>query len=127
MKRLRQIFKLTLLLSVPLSIFLVYKLKVSNIKNNLLFSTAHIVKLHFGFKGNYSYTIQFKDQNGNIVSDKRPLCFGADSTIANKYFLVAYNSKFPHEYEMLIKESDYKKYDLQYPDSLKWVDKYLNE
>lgn len=126
MKTVKKILKWLLLLSVPVSIYLVSYFKSNSIKDNLCISTARISNLHFGFKGNYSFTVEFKDVNGNLISNKTRLCFGRDTAIVGKYFLVAYNKKMPNEYEILIRESDYNEYGLQYPDSMKWVENYLN-
>ncbi len=124
-KNIYRVFKVLLLLSIPASIWFFSNKKSSSIKKNKCFSTAKVTKLHRGFKGNYSFQIEFKDENRKLIIDRITLFFGPDTSIVNKYFLVVYNCNNSYEYELLITKKDYDGYGLPYPDSLKWVNQYF--
>ncbi|MFO0322978.1 MAG: hypothetical protein ACK504_11200 [Bacteroidota bacterium] len=125
-KNIHKGLKLILVLSVPASIWFFSYLKKKSINGNKCLGVATVTKLSFGFKGNYSFHIEFYDNRNNLIKVKSTLIFGRrDSSIVKKKFPVVYNCDNPKEYCILITKDNFEKYNIPFPDSLKWVNKYL--
>lgn len=118
--------KFLILLLVPIAIWYSIFMHEKSIKKNQCFSVARIVKLTKGFKGNYSYTYEFLDRNKAIINNKSYLNLKYNPVFVNKFFLVVYNCDKPMIHDVLIREKDYQKYNLIFPDSLRWVCNYIN-
>lgn len=101
-----------------------------NIKNNIKITNAHIYKCTKDYKGNgiyLDYTFFIKDSLikstdgfSRIITDRTYIFEG-------KTFPVAYDSTNPKNNELLLTKDRFEKYNLIFPDSLKWVMSYESD
>lgn len=88
------------------------------ILNAQIIDIVHIYRGSPNFKYNFFYNNKIYIQEGGSGIRKKNLFIG-------KYFPVIFSPKSKNS-ELLISPEDFEKFDIPFPDSLKWVLKYRN-
>ncbi|MFN8258781.1 MAG: hypothetical protein U0W24_24040 [Bacteroidales bacterium] len=97
------------------------------IKNNMSITVAYILKAYPGRSGqliDYYYLA-----NGTKHYGKYQLYIGLRNAelLVNHRFLLVYSKKNANKRQILIHPNDYKNYNMDYPDSLNWVRKMIED
>lgn len=93
--------------------------------NDMGFTTGRIVKVGSGYRGGADFTYEFTVNNHKYIKSSVDVSFtrGDGVKINFAYFPVIYQKNNPDNCQLLIKPSDFKAYNISYPDSLKWIEK----
>ncbi len=104
------------------------QLKTKHILDKAIVEDCYVVRS----KGTYYYMeysfiaketkYKGKESLGTVYFDLSDLY----KRFVGKTIPVVYNSDFPSNNNLLLREKDYKDFRVTQPDSLKWIDKYLN-
>ena len=97
--------------------------KIKNITKAKSFSVGHILETRTmasrGFVVFYSFKLNEYDTGGGDITKGQVSELGSLAFVRS--FPVIYNGKDPSENDILIFPDDFSKYNLPFPDSLKWV------
>lgn len=96
--------------------------RTERIKQNILWSVGFIqsTKLNYKSSPTFYYFFSYKDSIINS-STNLPIRYYERNKFINKAFPVAFSSHDPQTTYLLVFPEDFKKFDLPFPDSLKWV------
>lgn len=122
--------KKTLIFIFLISLIVFFIIKNKNdknqrLKNNGVYTTGKIVGITKVFKSGVFLDFEFKDLNGKIIDGSELSQFSNHTIFIGKHFPVIYNSDTPADYQILMTSEQFKEFNIPYPDSLKWVDKYV--
>lgn len=103
--------------------------KIKEIHDHAAFSVAKITKyLPAGAKGSDFFSYECAIKNRSYGGDHIGIWPNAGSIrFINQYFPLIYDSLQPDKQQLLITPEDFKKFDIPFPDSLKWVIPYYNK
>ncbi len=119
-------------------VFIAMVCMVSVFKRKLIqhhnISVAKVTDCSYGGRGHvgtitFLYIFQFNDKEieGSKTFNSDELNFSdAKSFFLNRTFPVIYDSSSPNINFLLIRPADFEKFHYTFPDSLKWVIKYVN-
>ena len=93
------------------------------IKESPCYTIGTVVDTRYGNGTSFIYT--FKVGNKFYKKNSLTTVYGSAYQFIGKKFLVVYNCNNPNFSLLLVKPDDYLKWDLVYPDSLKWVFYYI--
>jgi len=110
-----------------LTIFVIYLIVIPkfDFRNNGKFGIAKIYDFYFlGKQGSCSmyYTYKVNDFVYKQSTSIESIGIGQRSKLLYKYFPIIYNPEKPEESVILITKRDFEHYNINYPDSLKWVE-----
>ncbi|MCC6837230.1 MAG: hypothetical protein IT234_01715 [Bacteroidia bacterium] len=97
---------------------------ISNLKKGGEKAIAEVVGIESGNRTTYM-VVEFTSDKGEIIR-VHPVClYYKCSIFLNKKFTIIYNPEKPAgEYFLLYNRSSFETFDMPFPDSLKWIDKY---
>jgi len=111
------------LMIVVLGIFYIFYPRF-DFKNNGKYSIAEIYDFHVLAKSNHSICFKYSVNNQQFKSCQFETF--SNSTLRwmllGKKFPIIYNPEKPENCNILITEHDFKRFGLEYPDSLSWVE-----
>lgn len=123
----QKIFVLGFILSI-LIVGLASRYLTSNrIKNNLLVSSVRIEKVDRFDKFAKQRVWFITDHNDTLYHLRDDINYAALVQLAGKIIPIAYDSSDHRRNWLLITVSDYQKFGITYPDSMKWVKDLLGE
>jgi len=100
---------------------------------NYKITNALVNDCYSGGKGNlgttilYKFNLEGKEETGTVAYANNVLNLSdAKAYILGKIFPVAYESQHPLNNLLLIREKDFKQFNLSMPDTLHWILKYIH-
>lgn len=118
----KQNLPLLFFILVVLSFLIINKVRINNIKDTMVITSGTIFNSKLGSRGWIELHYEFFLHDQRFQSLEK-------IGIPNKYYKIFLNKKFPVVHssenpkinEMLIFPEDFKKYNIEFPDSLNWV------
>jgi hypothetical protein len=116
---------------IIISLLLFYTWRANNrkniIKSDIEFRIGKVIKTSTTHRG--AVTIEYSFFYNSLFQNDQALGIfsGLRDYFLNKTFPVVFSKKKPGVNEMLILPKDFERYNLQYPDSLRWVTELLDK
>lgn len=130
-KKNNTVLKLLLVIVVIGSVYLIGRWEFNDFKKkiseNPAFTTGIIKEVEYKGKRGFVVTYSFEVDSRFYTSDVNGGRYrGVRNVIKGKTFPVIYNGKSPEINAMMIVPDDFEDYDVQFPDSLFWIRKYID-